>query len=95
MTKFIITTTQPVIRKYYVEVDNVEWAYDGIVMQELEEFSQQFGSEDIIDSHPVEDFPAVDANEARLFNVTVNAAAMKFNHETDQWELNVRWDLDK
>ena len=95
MTKFVITTVQPLIRKYYVEVDDVEWAHDSIIMQQLEEFSQQFGSEDIIESHPVEDFPAVEPNEARIFNITVNGATMKFNYETDQWDLNVRWDLDK
>ena len=89
MAKHIITTVQVITRKYYVEVDDPTWAHDGIVMGELDEFSQQFHSEDIASTQTVEDFPKADQYES------VNAATMKFNYDTESWESDVRWDLAK
>lgn len=87
MAKYVITTTQTVVRKYYVEVDDPEWAHDGIVMGDMQEFSQLFASEDIIDTVPVDQFPAVD----KYYNI--NGAVMVFNYENDDWDTDVRWDL--
>lgn len=88
MAKYIVETIQTVKRTYYVEVNDPTWAHDGIVMNELEEFAQEFYSEDIIGTREVEDFPVMDI-------VNVNAATMHFNYEEDTWEQQVRWDLAK
>lgn len=85
--KFIITTTQVVVRKYYVEVDDYTWAHDGIVMNELEEFAQFSASEDVVDTNEVGEFP----NAARPENV--NGAVMVFNYDKEDWDTTVRWDL--
>lgn len=87
MTKFVITTTQTVVRRYYVEVDDPSWAHDGIVMNELEEFSQSFLSEDVVDTRQVDEFPKA------AFTDSVNAATMFFDNDAHQWEKDVRWDL--
>lgn len=89
MSKFVITTVQVVTRKYYVNVRDPVWAHDGIVMEEMEDFSQQFGSEDIVDTRGVEEFPVADKYES------VNGAVMSFNYEQDKWDRSVRWDLAK
>lgn len=87
--KFVITTVQPIIRRYYVEVENPEWAWDGIVMNELQEYTQAFGSEDIISTQQVKKFPEPNPGES------VNAAVMRFNTDTDQWESEAVWRLPK
>lgn len=87
--KFVITTVQPIIRRYYVEVDNPEWAWDGIVMNEMEEYSQTYGSEDIISTQQFEKFPEPGLGES------VNAAVMRFNDESNQWDCEAVWELPK
>lgn len=89
MTKFVITTIQPLVRKYYLEIDKPEWAHDSIVMQDVAEFSQWFGTEDILTTTEVADWPKAERGE------TVNAATMKYLDDGDVWEMNIRWDLDK
>lgn len=88
MAKYVIETIQIVKRKYYVEVDNPEWAHDGIVMCELDEFSQQLMTEEIWGTTLVDEFP-----RAEKFD-SVNAATMKFNYNLDEWQSETRWDLD-
>lgn len=89
MGKYVIETVQVVRHKYYVEVNDPEWACDGIVMNELDPFSYTFFSEDVTNVTPVEDFPKADKYDE------VNAATMHFNYETESWDQQVRWDLDK
>ena len=87
MKKHIVHTVQIIKRTYYVEVDDVEWAFDGITMGELDQFSSTFFSEDIIDSKEVAEFPIAEVRE------DVNAAVMTFNKTTDGWDSSARWDL--
>ena len=87
MKKHIVTTVQIIKRTYYVEVDDVEWAYDGIVMGELDQFSSSFLSEDVITSKEVAEFPVAEVRE------DVNAAVMTFNESKDGWDSSARWDL--
>lgn len=87
--KFVIVTVQPIIRKYYVEVDDPTWAHDSIVMNEMQEYSQFHASEDIVSTQLVEEWPQPERQES------VNAAVMQFNNETDQWDTLAIWDLTK
>lgn len=87
--KFVITTVQPLIRRYYVEVDDPEWAHDSIVMNELEEYTQAYGSEDVVSTQLVENFPKPDRCE------NINAAVMRFNYEIHDWEREAVWELAK
>lgn len=86
MSKFVVTTTQTIVRKYYVEVDDPEWAHDGIVMNELEEFAQEHFSEDIIDTLPVKEYPSVPW-------VNVNGATNTFNYTSNKWIKGTDWSL--
>lgn len=86
MAKYIIETVQVVKTVYYAEVENPEWAHDGITMGELDPFASEFMSEDIFNTREVEEFPKMDKS-------TVNAAVMKFNYTTEQWDSTARWDL--
>lgn len=87
MGKYVVETVQLVRRKYYVKVDEPAWAGDGIVCGELEPFSTTHLSEDIFSTTEVKKFP-----KAELFD-DVNAAVMKFNYDTGEWECKARWDL--
>lgn len=87
MKKHIVNTVQIIKRTYYVEVDDVGWAYDGICMGELDQFSSTFLSEDIIGSKEVAEFPKAEVAE------DVNAAVMTFNEIKDGWDSSARWDL--
>lgn len=87
MGKFVVESVQIVRHKYYVEVDDPEWACDGIVMNELEPFSSTHFSEDITNITPVSEFPKAEVND------DVNAAVMIFNYTSQEWEQDVRWDL--
>ena len=94
MAKHIIETMQIVIHKYYVEVDNPEWACDGIVMGELDQFSSVVFSEEITRVDSCQDFPKVgDRNPITGIGEDVNGATCKFNYNTNTWEQHVRWDL--
>lgn len=87
---------QIVIHKYYVEVDNPEWACDSIVMEELDPFSSIFLSEEITRIDSCEEFPK--ANIKRIPGgryESVNAASYKFNKQTNTWDSTARWDLDE
>lgn len=88
MAKFIIETVTLMKQTYYVEVEDPTWAHDGIVMNELEPFAQEFFSEDIFSTRQVDEFPTMPRDQ-------VNAAVMKFNYDTDGWDSEVRWDLAK
>ena len=87
MSKYVITTVQTIVRKYYVKVDDPSWAHDGIVMNELEEFTQHHLSEDIVDTQKVKRWPTPDQYDS------VNAAVMEFDYNDDQWKATTRWDL--
>lgn len=80
MSKFIVTTVQNVVRKYYVEVDDPEWGGEAIINQEIDEFSQIPLSEDILSYTEVEEFPAASDFEM------VNGATYKYNPETELWD---------
>lgn len=86
MSKFIVTTAQTVIRKYYVEVEDHTWAHDGICMGELDEFCSIALGEDIVDTMQTQYFPP----QKRKF---VNGATNVFNYEKDQWDKEVHWEL--
>jgi hypothetical protein len=85
--KYVIETVQVVRRKYYVKVKNPTWAHDGITMGELEHFSDQSLSEEIISTTKVGKFPKAD-----IFD-DVNSAVMEFNHDSGEWQSDARWDL--
>jgi hypothetical protein len=83
--KIVVTTTQVIVRKYFVEVDDPEWACDGVVCNELEEYSYRHLTEDIISAIVVDEWPSIDHNDS------LNAATMKYNPVTDEWEKDVMW----
>jgi len=87
MKKFVIETVQVIKRKYYVEVEEATWAHDGITMEELDEFSQEFYTEDIINTTEVDEFPKAKASES------VNGSSMSFNKDFGEWKSKTRWDL--
>lgn len=87
MRKYVVETVQIIKRKYYVKVDDPGWAHDGIVMNEMEHFSTSHLMEDILSTREVKKFPKADQYE------DVNAAVMKFNYDTGEWECKARWDL--
>ena len=89
--KYVVTTVQTIVRRYYVETDYPEYALDGIVCGELEEFSQQHGSEEPISTQKVEEFPNATPDES------VNGAVMVFKqHEKmGYWDTTTNWDLGK
>ena len=87
MKKFVIETVQVIKRRYYAEVEEAAWAHDGITMEELDEFSQEFYTEDIINTTEVDDFPKAKESE------NVNGAAMIFDEDSGEWKQDVRWDL--
>lgn len=88
MGKYVVSTVQVITRRYYVEVNDPEWACDSIVFEELDHFSSRHLSEDIVGVQPVEQFPAAEENES------VNAATYSYDYDGDQWVQDVRWDLD-
>lgn len=88
MAKYVIETVQVMKTTYYVEVNDPSWAHDGIVMNELEPFAQEFYCEDIIGTRAVDQWPTMPRD-------VVNAATNSFNYETEVWDQQVRWDLSK
>lgn len=89
MPKFVIETIQVVKYTYYVEVDDVDWAKDSIVLGELDQFSTTYMSEDFLRSEQVEDFPKENRHGP---DVSVNACIMKYNEKTDSFESIPAWD---
>jgi hypothetical protein len=87
MAKFIVETAQVIRRKYYVEVRDPTWALDGVVMEELEEFSSNALMEDTLSVREVEEFPYAEETD------NVNGATMVFNYDKHEWDLKVRHDL--
>jgi hypothetical protein len=87
MGKYVVETVQVIRRKYYVKVDDPTYSHDAIVFNELEPFSSTCYSEDVINTTEVDKFPKADKDD------DVNAAVMKFNYETREWETKARWDL--
>lgn len=87
MGKYVVTTVQTFVNRYYVEVEDPTWAHDGIVMGDLDFFSCTPGSEDIVDTRAVDQFPKAENSH------DVNGATMKFDNSTDKWTTEVRWDL--
>jgi len=85
--KVVVTTTQVIVRKYFVEVDDPEWACDGIVCDELEEYSQNHLTEDILDVKIVDEWPSMPSDES------LNAAVMRFNYDREEWETDVMWPI--
>lgn len=88
MPKFVIETVRVIRTKYYAEVDNPEWACDGIVMEELDHFSDVFYCENITTITPVEEYPVAQKDEG------VNGGVNIFNYEKHGWDKGVRFDLD-
>jgi hypothetical protein len=87
MGKYVVETVQVIRRKYYVKVEDPTWSHDAIVFNELEPFSSTCYSEDVINTTEVDKFPKASQDD------DVNAAVMKFNSETREWETKARWDL--
>ena len=87
MAKYVVETVQIIRRKYYVKVGDPTWAHDGIVFNELEPFSSTYCNEDVINTTEVDKFPHAREGD------DVNAAVMKFDYETREWETKARWDL--
>lgn len=86
--KVVLKTAQTIIRTYFVEVPDVadpQWACDGLVMNELEEYSQKHLTEDILSTQVVNDWPEVDNDES------INAAVMKFDQNIDTFVTDVMW----
>jgi len=91
MPKFVIHTVQNIKRTYYVEVDNVDWAYDALCMGELQDYAQEYLTEDVIDTRKVDRWEPVEQTR----HVGVNGATYSYNYETNEWVQTVRWDLDR
>ena len=83
--KVVVKTVQTIVRTYFVEVPDPEWACDGICMGELEEYSQKHMSEDIISTDVVANWPIIGQDES------VNAAVMSYDTKTDEWVTDVMW----
>lgn len=83
--KVVVKTVQTIVRTYFVEVPDPEWACDGVCMGELEEYSQKYMSEDIVSTEVVEDWPAIGQDES------INAAVMSYNTNNDEWMTDVMW----
>ena len=81
--KVVVKTVQTIVRTYFVEVPDPEWACDGVCMGELEEYSQKHMSEDIVSTEVVEDWPAIGQDES------INAAVMSYDTKTDEWVTDV------
>ena len=83
--KVVVTTTQVIVRKYFVEVEDQEWACDGIICNELEEYSYRHLTEDILSVNVVDNWSAIESDES------INAAVMKYNYDLDEWATDVMW----
>lgn len=83
--KVVVKTVQTIVRTYFVEVPDPEWACDGICMGDLEEYSQKYMSEDIVSTEVVEKWPNIDQSES------INAAVMSYDTKTDEWVTDVMW----
>jgi hypothetical protein len=60
MPKFVVETVQVMRFKYFVEAPEAVWATDSIVMNELEFYSAESFSEDVISTTEVTEWPHVD-----------------------------------
>ena len=95
MSKHIITTVQTVINKYYVEVDDPEWACDAIVCKELEPFSYTHSMESIIEVKTLKK----NKRWPMAKKMDMNAATYKCVYSNEEhtefgvWFQDVRWDL--
>ena len=83
--KVVVKTVQTIVRTYFVEVPDPEWACDRICMGDLEEYSQKHMSEDIVSTEVVENWPNIDQSES------INAAVMSYDTKTDEWVTDVMW----
>lgn len=83
--KVVVKTVQTIVRTYFVEVPDPEWACDGVCMGDLEEYSQKHMSEDIVSTEVVEDWPNIDQSES------INAAVMSYDTKTHEWVTDVMW----
>ena len=83
--KVVVKTVQTIVRTYFVEVPDPEWACGGICMGDLEEYSQKHMREDIVSTEVVEEWPNIDQNES------INAAVMSYDTESHEWVTDVMW----
>ena len=83
--KAVVKTTQVVIRTYFAEAPDPEWVCDGIVMQEMDHYSDKFLSEDILSVESVSEWPEIKEDE------NINGAVMSYDTKTDEWVADVMW----
>jgi hypothetical protein len=87
MGKYVIETVQVSRHKYYVEVDNPEWACDGVVCGDLDVFSSKWLTEDVMSITEVNEYPKADVGDS------VNGAVCTFDVGTGRFKTEARWDL--
>jgi len=83
--KVVVKTIQTVVRTYFVDTPDAAWAADGIVCNELEEYSQKHLSEDILSTQVVVEWPRAASDES------INAAVMRFDESINGWLTDVMW----
>ena len=83
--RVVVKTVQTIVRTYFVEVPDPNWAADAITINELEEYSQKYLSEDIVSMEMVEEWPELRSDEI------VNAAVEIFDEDSQVWERTVLW----
>lgn len=92
MDKYVIETVQVIRRTYLVKVDDPTWAHDSMLDGELEEFSSQFLSEDVVSTRKVDKFSDC-ADGGNYHEVGYNSAVCVYNPDTNKFEVEARWDL--
>jgi hypothetical protein len=92
MTKYVVDTAVTFHQQYYVEVDDPEWACDGITCEELEPFVSRAVNESVLFYRQVDDWPVVDREH-------VNGAGYTCVCNEDGsfkcWEQLTLWDYAK
>lgn len=88
--KWIVTTVQTVYTRYYVEVDDPEWAGDSIVCGELEQYSNRYLSEDVLEYLQVDEYPESSEGPDDQINGATYKAITDENGDFVEWEMVVK-----
>lgn len=92
MGKYVIETVQVIRRTYLVKVDDPTWAHDAMLEGELEDFSSQFFSEDVVSTRKVDKFSDC-ADGGNYHEMNYNSAVCVYDPVTNKFEVEARWDL--
>lgn len=92
MGKYVIETVQVIRRTYLVKVDDPTWAHDAMLEGELEDFSSQFLSEDVVSTRKVEKFSDC-ADGGNYHEMNYNSAVCVYDPDSNKFEVKARWDI--